>query len=287
MSLMITGFQGFVGGHLTKLLDEKKIKWVGYDLKSGDDIRDKCKLDKFFEENQVTEVIHLAALAGVRRGNEYPDDYVSTNIQGTWNITKMCEKYGVKHLVFYSSSSVYGNNKPPICENYAKNPISLYGISKLAGENIVNSSKVPQVTVVIPFTVVGENGRKDEVIYKWLEQYKNGKKITIYGDGSSKRGYVNVHDLVGATVKIIHEKANAWERETFNLGGSEVIELRQIIDIFKEELPDALFEELPLPSTDIYKNYADTSRALNKLGFEPKPSFEKLIKNIIKSELKK
>jgi len=285
MALLVTGHRGFVGSHLTKLLDKKKIKWVGYDLLDGDDIRDLCKLDAFFEKNQITEVIHLAALAGVRRGNEYPDDYISTNIKGVLNVCNMCEKYNVQHLVFYSSSSVYGDCNPPVNEAFAKRPKSIYGITKLAGERIVEASAIPQTTIVIPFTVYGENGRKDEVVYKWLEQYKNNKPITIYGDGSSKRGYVYVKDLVETTVKIITDNHKHWEREMFNVGGSEVVELKQIVEVFKDLIPDILIEELDMPKTDIYKNYADTAKAQKKLGFNPKPMFEKNLRRIIKNEL--
>ena len=286
MALLVTGYAGFIGSHLTALLDKKNIKWVGYDLVDGNDIRDKCRLDKFFEENQITEVIHLAALAGVRRGEIYPEDYITTNITGTHNLVTLSEKYGVQHFVFYSSSSVYGAQKPPITESFVKKPISLYGTTKLAGERLVEASSIPQTTIVIPFTVYGENGRRDEVVYKWLEQHKNNKPITIFGNGSSMRGYVYVKDLVEATVKIITDNFRRWERESFNLGGSEVIELKQLVKIFKSEIPLLQIEELDMPKVDVFKNYADTSKAQKKLGFEPEAKFEKTVKKIIKQELK-
>ena len=103
--------------------------------------------------------------------------------------------------------------------------------------------------------------------------------------GSSKRGYVYVKDLVETTVKIIHEKQNHWERETFNVGGSEVVELKMIVDVFKDMIPGILIQELDMPKTDIYKNYAETTKAQKKLGFKPKPMFEKNLRKIIKNEL--
>jgi len=283
--LLITGGSGFVGSHLTTALEKKKIDYVNYDLLEGNDIRDLCKLDTYFEKYQITEVIHLAALAGVRRGNEYPQDYISTNILGTYNIVKMCEKYNVDHLVFYSSSSVYGNSKPPIDESYTKKPISLYGTTKLSGERIVEASEIQQTTIVIPFTVYGPEGRKDEVIYKWLEQHKNHKPITVFGDGSSKRGYVYVKDLVDTTIKIIEEHRGDWKRETFNLGGSEVITLHDLVAIFIELIPKIQVDYMDMPKTDIKENFADTSKAGKKLSFYPEKRFEEVVKKIIKTEL--
>lgn len=285
MSLLITGHKGFVGQHLTSLLDSSGVKWVGYDLKDGNDIRDKHKLDAFFESNQVTEVIHLAALAGVRRGEEYVQDFLSTNVEGTHNIVKMCEKYDIRHLVFYSSSSVFGEGFPPIDEGSSRNPKSIYGITKLAGEHIVHNSKIKQTTIVVPFTIYGENGRKDEVIYKWLEQYKNGLPITVYGNGSSMRGYVYVKNIVDVTHKIITKCTNEWHRMSLNIGGSEVIMLSQILDVFREMIPDLKFTFLPLPEADVYKNYADISKARGLLDYNPQPRFLDNLKNIIKNEL--
>lgn len=284
--LAITGHCGFVGGHLTKLLNKKSIPWVGYDLVEGDDIRDKYKLDAFFEKNQVTEVVHLAALAGVRRSESYPDDYLSTNVIGTRNIIKMCEKYNVNHLIFYSSSSVYGNSSPPVSESFMKKPISFYGMTKLMGEQMVENSKIKQKTIIIPFTVYGEKGRKDEVIYKWLEQIKNHLPITVFGDGSSERGYVNVHDLVETTVKLTTDYRGHWDCEHFNLGGSEVIKLSDLVELFKEKFPELNINYLDKQFGDVYKNYANTEKAGKILLFFPEKNFIKNVKKILNSELK-
>lgn len=282
MSLCVTGHRGFIGGHLTKLLDERKIRWVGYDLVEGNDIRDECGLDAFFEKNQVSEVIHLAALAGVRRGEEYPNYYLSTNVVGTMNVVHLCEKYNVKHLVNFSSSSVYGDSKPPVSESFVKHPISFYGITKLGAELIANNSSIPQVTTVVPFTVYGESGRRDAVIYRWLEQIKNNQSITLYGDGLSERGYVNVHDLVEATVKIVHEFTGHWSRESFNLGGAEVIRLKDLVELFKEVFVDLNFIELPAIKADIKSNWADIGKAGKILSFYPEKKFVKNVRKILK-----
>jgi len=282
--LLVTGHRGFVGKHLCSYLKSKHENFVGYDLLDGYDIRDIHQLDKFFDENQITEVIHLAALAGVRRGQEYPEEYINTNIIGTLNVVRMCEKYNVSHLIHYSSSSVYGDTTPPIREDFTKKPKSIYGITKLASEYIVQSSHIKQTTIVIPFTIYGEDGRRDGVIYRWLEQIKNNKPITVYGNGKSERGYVHVEDIVAITYNILYSYY-CWQHEIFNIGGSEVIKLEQILKVFRDEVKDLQVKEMEMPKSDICRNYADTSKARNHLGFEPKPMFEKNLKRIIKKEL--
>ena len=285
---MITGSEGFVGRHLCAYLDSIKINYVGYDLVNGQDIRDLHQLDKFFEENNVTEVVNLAALAGVRRGESYPADYISTNINGVLNVVKMCEKYKVFHLVHYSSSSSYGESNPPIIEDFKKEPKSIYGITKLAGERIVQSSNIDQTTILIPFTIYGgdsESGcRKDSVIHKWIEQIKSHKSITIYGDGSSQRGYVYIDDIVRLTYKILNCWGQ-WEHEIFNVGGSEVISLKEIIGVFKKLVKSATMGMVDSPSADIYQNFADTSKIEALLQWKPESKFIENVSNIIKKEL--
>jgi len=108
----------------------------------------------------------------------------------------------------------------------------LYGVTKLTGEHIVDNLKIPTV-IIRPFTVYGLNGRGDQVFYKWLNQYKAGKPITVYGNGSSLRGYTYVYDIVNA-IETLVEMPWTWKHEDFNLGGKEVLSLGSIIDIFKK-----------------------------------------------------
>lgn len=284
-NILVTGSRGFAGSHLTKLLDEKKLPWIGYDIRDGYDICNRHDLECIFEYNQIRNVIHLAARAGIRRSKLYPDEYIRTNILGTQNVVDMCNKFNVEKLVFYSSSSVFGNGAvSPFKENDNKQPISLYGVTKLAGEHIVNNADCKTV-IVRPFTIYGEDGRKDAVIYRWLEQYKNGLPITIYGDGDSCRGYVYVQDLVKATVEVLTTEF-VHKHEDFNLGGSEIVYLRNIVKVFKEELPDAKFVKIDMPIEDVYINYSDISKAGEVIGFDPQPNFENNLREIIK-EFKK
>ena len=284
-NILVTGHRGFIGKHLTKLLDILKLPWVGYDILEGNDIRNRHDLERSFDCNQFRYVIHLAAHAGVRRAKLYPEEYISTNILGTQNVVDMCSKFKIKNLIFYSSSSVYGEAEtPPIKEYSKKEPMSLYGITKLAGEKIVNIAEC-QTTTVVPFTVYGEDGRKDEVIYRWLEQYKNGLPITVYGKGDSCRGYVYVEDLIEATVNLLYKDFDEKHND-FNLGGSEIIYLRDIVEVFKESFPDAKFTTLNLPIEDPYKNFANTDKAKEAIEFDPEPNFINNLKKII-SDYKK
>jgi UDP-glucuronate 4-epimerase len=285
LSVLVTGNCGFVGRHIIKALDECNVSWYGCDLEEARDIRNLQELDRLFDSHHFTDVIHLAALTGVRRSEEYSEEYIRTNISGTKNIVKMCEKHGVESLIFFSSSSVYGNGTPPIMETSPMNPISLYGITKLTGEEIVRASSVPQRTIIVPFTIFGEEGRRDSVIYKWIDQYSAGKPITVFGDGKTRRGYVYIKDLVDCLIEIIGNKRAAWSCEKFNLGGAEVIELETLLKIFQNHIPDLNFVRLPLRGDDIAENFADISKAKNMLGFNPQECYARVVKKIIKKEL--
>ncbi len=271
--ILITGDMGFIGTHLKEALNNFK----GFDMKNGLDIRNKYDLELAFECNQFDTVIHLAALAGVRRSKLYPDEYISTNIEGTWNVGKMCEKYGCR-LISFSSSSVYGNSIPPTKENDQKEPISLYGITKLAGEKIVNNLEIP-TTIIRPFTVYGQGGRNDQVIYKWLNQYKAGKKITVYGDGESSRGYVHINDLVSVIKKLVSMEWS-WKHEDFNIGGVEIIKLKDIIKLFKSVYPLVEFNKEEKPADDVKEQYADISKAKKILGYKPEIKFNETVESI-------
>lgn len=280
MKILVTGHYGFVAGHLCKLLYESDIEFVGYDLEDGNDTRDRFKLDKLFETENFTDVINLAARAGVRRGNDFPEEYFSTNVFGLKNLIEMSEKYGVERFIHYSSSSVYGNQKPDrgTKETDEKKPRSIYGITKLAGELLLENSKL-DYTIIRPFTIVGENGRADMVVYKWLNQIQSGKPCTFYGDGTSFRGYTYVGDMIRGTVECLSNK-NAI-REDFNLGGDKKVTLNELWDIFVEVYPDAERVILPMPNADQPYSFADVSKAKKKLKWEHKTDIKDKIKQLI------
>ena len=292
--ILITGHFGFVGQHLASKLNGLGIEWCGIDNKgfgvTNGDIRNEYDLECAFELNQVTQVVHLAALAGVRRSKLYPAEYISTNVLGTQNVVNMCKKYGAR-MINFSSSSVYGNLKElPAVEDSPKNPTSLYGITKLAAEQIVKNAFLGiEALTLRPFTIYGENGRKDEVIYKWLEQIKANKPITIYGNPEeSCRGYVYVGDLVNVVAQLLQKENWDYGVNDFNIGGSEVIYLNDILNLFLEQFKGKVStHQLERPKEDVVNQYADISRAKKLLGYVPKPRFIENVKKILKEEVKK
>lgn len=277
--ILITGNLGFIGSHLTKRLDN----WIGFDLKDGQDIRNKYQLAKLFATHSIDTVIHLAAEAGVRRGEKYPDEYITTNIIGTRNLLELAEENNVKQFIFFSSSSVYGEQKPPFSEDMNVKPNCLYGITKATGELLCNISPV-NTTIVRPFSVYGENGRGDQFLYKWINQIKSNKPISFYGEGNSKRGYVYAGDLANGVIKLLKKKQKS-NFEVYNLGGQQIITLNVLSSIYKKAYEDLKIEKYPLPHADVLENWADISKAKKELSWSPDTNFEDKIIEIINKEL--
>lgn len=278
--ILVTGNDGFIGKRMMVELPNPK---QGYDLLTGRDIRNAYQLEYTLETIQPDVVIHMAALPGVRRSHVYPQDYILTNITGTWNITKMCEKYEVKKLIFFSSSSVFGNAYMQVKETDDKKPTSLYGITKLAGEHIINQSTIP-TTIIRPFTVYGENGRKDQVIERWLTQAINGRPITVYGNSDSDRGYTYVGDIVNAVINLINMEWS-WEHEDFNLGGTEKINLNTLVELFKRTFPNLQLVYKERPKEDVMQTFADITKARRILGFDPQPCFVQRTQQMLEERL--
>ena len=291
MKILLTGAEGFIGTRLIKVL-KKSNDVISYDLVNGDDIRDTFKLDKLFETENFDAVVHLAALAGVRRGEEFPDEYISTNITGTQNLVNLCKKYGVKKFLSYSSSSVLGGNANKdkgLVEEDEYKPKGVYAISKVAGEYIVKNSGLDYI-VIRPFTVYGSQGRKDMVIYKWINQILSGQDITYYGDGQTSRGYTYVDDLVKTTDRLLNELLEHNLTETYNLGGSEKINLDDLLQLFMKHCVDNRIDlninRMDLPNADVVHSFANTNKAKKDINFNPQKKFKKVVKQILINELK-
>lgn len=275
--ILATGHRGFVGGYLAEALGE----YVGYDLVEGNDIRDGFKLFKTLQDNKIETVIHLAARAGVRTSALFPEEYLSTNINGTRTLLEVAEKAGVKHVILFSSSSIYGSQQPPNSEDVPPQPDSIYGMTKAASEMLAAISPVP-TTVIRPFTLYGKRGRKDQVVYKWLTEWREGKPLTFYGDGASKRGYTHVLDLMDGLSAIVRKGPPESGHDIYNLGGAEVITLDDIAAIFEAELPDIAWNRVSRPSFDVFENWADTSKARRELGWTPMRDFKTEMVHIIR-----
>ena len=233
MKIFITGSSGFIGTRLVKyiLKNFKNTDVCTFDLTEGDDIRNEFQLSKAMELFRPDVVVHLAALAGVRRGEEYPEEYYSTNILGTENVFKCAKKHGVGKVISFSSSSVFG------IDGY---PCSVYGISKHAAEHIAkkyskqnmeNLDTLHSIFVVRPFTVYGENGRNDQVIRKWIGQILKGDNISFYGNGDSFRPYTYVEDLVQSVCKMINTNEKGYL--DFHVYGITKVSLTELLNTFE------------------------------------------------------
>lgn len=290
MKILLTGADGFIGHHLRTALQKAGHDIYGYDLNWNQDIRNKYQLELVFENEHFDLVIHLAALAGVRRGERFSDEYLSTNITGTKNIIDACERFGVRRLISFSSSSVYGEtpNQGPKPEFWPTNPASVYGMTKLMAEMLVNRSNL--VTAIIrPFTVYGPNGRKDQVMMRWIDAVKRNEKIKIYAENKHDaervvRGYTHVSDLVRGVMTLIDGQPKA--HATYNLGGAEAVSLADLIRIFTDVKSGIQWQYVGRQAGDVTSSVADIAHARVDLGWQPKEDFAKSVKEIIKEGLR-
>jgi UDP-glucuronate 4-epimerase len=300
--IFITGHLGFIGSRLTKELDKLNIDWLGYDLRSGDDIRDEFNLSKALNEYNPDIIIHLAARAGAELGEKYYKEYISTNITGTKNIVAIAEQMNIDKIISFSSSSVLGGNKvcspgdnelSPLTEDSPYAPTNMYGYTKMIGEYIVKQSSIKNRFIVRPFSVYGENGRNDMVLFKWINNIKSGKPCIRYSNkGSSLRGYTYVADVVDGVIKIILNKdADPDKHHIVHLGGNEVIstgELWGIVGCIADDKGiDAECSIVPSKGWDIQYSFSDCSYAKSLLDWEPKTRFNEKVTEIVSEELSK
>lgn len=252
------------------------------------DIRDMGFLDYVFTEARPDIVIHLAACAGVRPSILNPKLYVDVNINGTLNILECMKKFGINKYIFASSSSVYGNNgKVPFSEtDSVDNPISPYAATKKAGEllsytyhhlNHINTACLRF------FTVYGPRQRPDLAIYKFTKLIIDGQKVPFYGDGSTKRDYTYIEDIIDGILNAcnwVDSPENKYG--IFNLGESNTISLSQLIGTIESELKlkaELNFE--PMQPGDVNITYADISHSQNVLGYQPKTNFKDGIERFV------
>lgn len=308
--ILITGGAGFIGSHLVDyLIGENKWQVVVIDnfdsfyspeLKRRNiephlanprfsiyeaDILDKVTLRKIFEENEFDQIVHLAALAGVRPSLLRPDAYTRVNVEGTLNLLEMAKEFGVKRFVFGSSSSVYGiNSKVPFSESdKIEFPISPYAATKAAGELLCHTySHLYGIRVVCLrfFTVYGARQRPDLAIHKFSKLIWEGKPIQMFGDGTTKRDYTYIDDIIqGVRSAIDYDKSGY---EIFNLGESRTVELRYLIELLEENLgKKAIIEKMPHQPGDVPITFADISKARKLLGYNPQTNIEDGIKKFV------
>lgn len=302
-SILVTGGAGFIGSHLIeRLLDEgdwsvnivddlndfysPEIKRANLDMlrAKGDisfyetDIRDADALAEVFEKGGFDVIVHLAARAGVRPSLSEPKLYAETNINGTLNLLELARAYNVKQFVFGSSSSVYGvNEKVPFAEeDPIRNPISPYASTKAAGELICHTySHLFDIRTVCLrfFTVYGARQRPDLAIHKFSKLIWDGKPIQVFGDGSTRRDYTYVDDIVQGIRAAIDYDGSM--HEVFNLGESETTELSRLIELLEDALgKKAVIDRQPMQPGDVPITYADISKARKLLGYNPTTKIE-------------
>lgn len=305
--ILVTGGAGFIGSHLVeRLLDENAwnvtvvddfndfyspaIKRANVETFLKDprftlyeaDIRDAEFLREIFEENRFDAIVHLAARAGVRPSLAQPKLYAETNINGTLNLLELARKFEIKQFVFGSSSSVYGiNNKIPFAEDdRIHQPISPYAATKAAGELLCHTySHLYDIRTVCLrfFTVYGARQRPDLAIHKFSKLISEDKPIPLFGDGTTRRDYTYVDDIIQGVRAAIDYDASDYE--IFNLGESQTVELKYLIGLIEENLgKKAIIERKPLQPGDVPQTFADISKSRELLGYNPRTKIEEGIK---------
>ena len=322
MKILVTGAAGFIGAFLTKkLLETSNDEIIGLDnlndyydvslkearlemLQKFDkftfikgDIADKVFLDKLFDEYKFDIVVNLAAQAGVRYSIDHPDVYISSNIVGMYNILEACRHHMPKHLVYASSSSVYGGNKkvPFSTDDKVDNPVSLYAATKKSDELLAHAySKLYNIptTGLRFFTVYGPMGRPDMAYFSFTNKLIKGETIEIFNYGNCKRDFTYIDDIVEGIVKVMKkapERKNGADGlpippyKIYNIGNNNPENLQDFVQILSEELVRANvlpknydFEShkklVAMQPGDVPITYADTSDLERDFGYKPSTS---------------
>ena len=323
-TILVTGAAGFIGSNLVKrlLIDFEPIKVIGidsitdyYDVRLKQErlkeieglskdwtfikgnIADKALIEKVFSENKIDVVVNLAAQAGVRYSITNPDSYIESNLIGFYNILEACRHHEVEHLVYASSSSVYGSNKkiPYSTEDKVDNPVSLYAATKKSNELMAHAySKLYNIpsTGLRFFTVYGPAGRPDMAYFGFTDKLVKGETIKIFNYGNCKRDFTYVDDIVEGVVRVMQKAPDKVTGEdglplppyaVYNIGNNQPENLLDFVTILQEELIragvlpedydfEAHKELVPMQPGDVPVTYADTSALERDFGFKPSTS---------------
>ena len=326
MKILVTGTAGFIGNHLALKLLERGDEVIGVDnlndyydvsLKKSRlgrihdhdnftdiraDIADRETMERLFKKHQPQRVVNLAAQAGVRYSIENPHAYIDSNIVGFINILEGCRHNGVEHLVYASSSSVYGANEsmPFSVHDNVDHPLSLYAASKKANELMAhtysNLYDLP-TTGLRFFTVYGPWGRPDMALFLFTKALLNGEKIKVFNYGQHRRDFTYIDDIVEGVIRTLDHTAAAnpdWTGKqpdpgtskspwrVYNIGNQNPVELMKYIEVLEQCLGKTAEKELlPLQPGDVPDTYADVEALVQDIGYKPDTSIEEGIERFV------
>ncbi len=329
MKVLVTGAAGFIGFHVAKLLIERGDQVIGIDnindyydtaLKTGRldelaahpqthlfsfvklDVADRPAMEDLFTKQKFDQVIHLAAQAGVRYSIENPHAYVESNLVGFMNILEGCRHHKIKHLVYASSSSVYGSNEttPFAVTDNVDHPVSLYAASKKANELMAHTySHLYQLptTGLRFFTVYGPWGRPDMALFKFTKAILNDEPISVFNYGNHHRDFTYIDDIADGIMKSL-DKVPAgnenWDGKNpdpssskgpyqiYNIGAQTPVNLLKFIESLESALgKKAIKEMLPMQAGDVPDTYADVSALAADTGYAPQTQIDVGIQNFV------
>lgn len=324
MKILVTGAAGFIGFYLSKALLERGDEVLGIDnlnnyynvqlknerlailnkhVKSNNfkfkkiDLKDRNEIDKLFKEHKFDIVVNLAAQAGVRYSIDNPHAYVDSNLLGFLNIIEGCRSAKVGHLVYASSSSVYGMNKkqPFSTEDKVDHPISLYAATKKSNELMAHTYSHLYglaTTGLRFFTVYGPMGRPDMAYFKFTKAILEKQPIDVYNNGNMFRDFTYIDDIVEGILRLMNKKPeNYISNETktaapykiYNIGNNQPVSLRRFISAIENSCGVKAVENLlPMQPGDVQSTYADIDELIKEIDFMPKTSIEDGINEFVK-----
>ena len=318
MKILVTGAAGFIGYHLAQRLLSQGQQVYGIDnlndyydvnlkkarlaqLQSHSeftfqqlDLSDRADISQFFQNQKIDRVVHLAAQAGVRYSLDNPHAYADSNLMGFLNILEGCRHSKIEHLVFASSSSVYGNNTkvPFAVSDNVDHPISLYAATKKANELMAHSYShlynLP-ITGLRFFTVYGPWGRPDMAYFKFVKAIAENKPIDVYNFGKMQRDFTYIDDVVEGVVRVIEkppqsdsETSSAVPYKIYNIGNNSPVELLTFIEVVEAAMgKTAVKNLLPMQPGDVPSTYADVDDLMADVGFKPSTPIEEGIRQFV------
>jgi UDP-glucuronate 4-epimerase len=315
-AILVTGAAGFIGFHVARrLLAEGRavvgldnlnnyydpaLKQARLDILRGEprfaferiDLADRASMERLFAKHRFPRVVHLAAQAGVRHSIEQPHAYSDANLEGFVNVLEGCRRHGCGHLVYASSSSVYGaNTKLPFSVgDKTDHPVSLYAATKKANELMAYSYshlyRLP-VTGLRFFTIYGPWGRPDMAIFMFTKAILEGKAIKLFNHGRMRRDFTYIDDVSNVVLKIVDLAPRAGEAgvapaQVYNVGNRRPEDLMHVVKVMEKELGrEAVKELLPMQPGDVMETFADIGDLARDVGFKPQTSIEDGVRSFV------